>query len=234
MWRVAVVAFVLAGCGGTSQTLVVGVASSMAETGTDLARAYETRPVEISVAGSQVLVAQIREGAPLDVVVTADARTAYAIASLPAAAGEPALVARNRLTIAVAEGNPLGIRSLSDLESSDLALVLAAPEVPAGNYTQQLLARAGVLLTPDSFEPSVRGVLAKVRLGEADAGIVYQTDVLLGGADPVPIEGASDVAVEYYAVPLTSGGDPVKARAFVDWLQSTAAATIFDDHGFGR
>lgn len=229
MIRITLVAVVLAAtaCTGGSPSLVVGVASSLAEVGEELGQAFPDATVTLSVAGSQVLVSQVREAAPLDVVITADARTVGAIAELASEGSEAVLIAGNRLAIAVAPGNPLEIDSLDDLTDTSVQVVLAAPQVPAGAYTEDLLQAAGIAVLPVSLEASVRGVLTKVRLGEADAGIVYETDLRVGGVDGVAIPEALNPAVEYYAIALTEDGG-----AFVSFLRSPPAQRVLVEHGF--
>jgi len=229
----ALLVMVAGACAGPDSELVLGVASSLNEVSADLAEAFSAvspdGDVQLSASGSQVLVSQVRGGAPLDVVLTADAATAQAIAALDGW-GDTVRVAGNRMVIAVAEGNPLGIEAVSDLANGELTIVVAASEVPAGAYTDELLRRANVRLIPASNEASVRGVLTKVRLGEADAGIVYQTDLLVGGITGVPISDAINPTVDYYAVALESGGS--RATEFVEFLLTSDGQQVFAKHGF--
>jgi len=232
-WLIVAVAMLATGCSGSGEPpLVVGVASSMTEAARELGDAYDGADVELSVAGSQVLVAQAREGAPLDVIITADATTAAALTELGVVTGDPVLFARGSLAIAVAEGNPLGISGLADLTNEQLVIVLAAPEVPAGRYTVALLDAAGVSISASSLEPSVRSVLAKIQLGEADAGIVYHTDLALGGVGGIDIPDDINPVTEYYAIALSTSADTEAASTFVAFLQSPQAATILDRLGF--
>jgi molybdate transport system substrate-binding protein len=204
----------------------------MTEAAQRLADAYGTRAIELSVAGSQVLVAQVREGAPLDVILTADAATAATLTGLGVVQGETQAFARNRLAIAVAEGNPLGIAGLGDLAGPGVTLVLAAPDVPAGRYTAELLHAAGITLSASSLEPSVRAVLTKVQLGEADAGIVYRTDLARPGITGIEIPREINPITEYFAAALTTARDPVAASAFVAYLATPAAQNILAELGF--
>lgn len=219
-------------CSGSQPTLVIGVASSMTEAAQQLGAAYSAGDIELSVAGSQVLVAQVREGAPLDVILTADAATAAALSELGVVTGDPVAFAGNRLAIAVAEGNPLGITALADLARPGITLVLAAPQVPAGRYTAAMLDNADVIVSPSSLEPSVRSVLAKVQLGEADAGIVYRTDLGRPGVSGVEIPDDINPITEYFAAALESSADPDAAAAFVAFLATPTAQDILADLGF--
>jgi molybdate transport system substrate-binding protein len=229
---VAGLVLVLCACGGAEPSLVIGVASSMTEAAQRLGDAYGTAAIELSVAGSQVLVAQVREGAPLDIILTADAATAEALSDLGVVQGEPRAFARNRLAIAVAEGNPLGIAGLEDLADPGVTLVIAAPGVPAGRYTAAMVDGAGIALTPSSLEPSVRAVLTKVQLGEADAGIVYRTDLARPGITGVEIPDDINPTTEYFAAALNTSSDRNAAAAFVAFLATPAARAILGELGF--
>jgi molybdate transport system substrate-binding protein len=213
-------------------TLVVGAAASLSEAVAALGDAYDGADLELSLSGSQVLVAQVREGAPLDVVLTADRETAAALTALGVVAGEPVRFAGNRLAIAVPEGNPRAISGLADLADEALTIVLAGPEVPAGRYTRLLLERAGLTVRVSSYEPSVRGVLTKVQLGEADAGIVYRTDLAAGRVTGVEIDPAINPETAYYAAALASSDRPEAAAAFIAFLLSEDAAVILSAMGF--
>ncbi len=206
----------------------------MTEAADDLATAFGEASIELSVAGSQVLVAQVREGAPLDVILTADETTAADLSRLGVLVSEPIVFAWNRLAIAVAPGNPQAITGLSDLADPDLIIVLAAPEVPAGRYTAQMLETAGVTVSAASLEPSVRSVLAKIQLGEADAGIVYRTDVNRGGVSGVEIADDVNPVTEYFAAALKTSSDPAMATAFVAFLTTSAAQDILAGLGFSQ
>ena len=232
-------AVALAGCGSEPgaaeprQRLTVLAAASLTETFGELERAFEDAhpgtDVVLSFAGSQVLVAQLRSGAPADVVVTADQQ------SMAAVAGELAAPARtfatNALAVLVEEGNPHGVRGLADLARPDLVVVLAGETVPAGRAARAALARAGVTLRPASLEPDVKAVVGKVRLGEADAGIAYATDLAAAPElDGVVLPG---VAVSYPIGVLRSAADPGLARQFVDLVLSGEGRAVLGRAGFG-
>ena len=143
----------------------------------ELSRRYPGTRYTINYGSSSTLATQIVNGAPADVFASADETNMQKVLDAALAKGPASIFATNRLAIAVAPGNPKRISSLADLARRELTVVLAAPSVPAGRYALESLGKAGVTLTPASQEVDVRAVLSKVALGEADAGIVYVTDV---------------------------------------------------------
>ncbi len=184
-----------------------------------------------SYAGTQTLTAQITQGAPADVLASADTAHMATVASL---LEEPAnIFAHNRLEIAVAKGNPKAIHSLADLARSGLVVVLADPSVPAGKYAQQALAKAKVTVHPASLEQQVTGVLSKVALGEADAGIVYVSDVVTSGkVDGIPIPDDQNVIAEYPVGILKTAQNYAGAKAFVALLLSADGQVTLKSAGF--
>lgn len=209
--------------------MTVLAASSLTEAFEAVEEAYEDEhpdvDVVISFGGSSSLAAQIEQGVPADVFAAADRITMDRVAGR--AADPPVLVARNQLVIAVARGNPERVSGLADLARDDLVVVLAAPEVPAGNYAAEALAAAGVSVDPASLEQNVRAVAAKVALGEADAGIVYATDVAArrDRLDAIPIGGSPPV--EYPIVALTDDG-----RSFVAFAAGPVGRDALAEAGF--
>ncbi|MGH7722188.1 MAG: molybdate ABC transporter substrate-binding protein [Candidatus Dormibacteria bacterium] len=169
-----------------------------------------------SFAGSQQLVTEVVDGAPADVIATADTDTMQRLV----AAGlvrSPRTFAHNSLEIVVAPGNPKHVRGLADLARADLAVVLADPSVPAGHFAAQVLARAGVTVKARSLELDVEAVLEKVESGDADAGIAYRTDAraAAGRVGGVPIPAGANVIATYPIAVLAGSRRPTAAAAFV-------------------
>jgi molybdate transport system substrate-binding protein len=186
-----------------------------------------------SYAGTQTLTTQLTQGAPADVFASADVAHMTTVQSAGLLLSQSALFAHNRLEIAVAKGNPKGIHTLTDLARSGLVVVVADPSVPAGKYAAQALAKAGVTVHPASFELQVTGVLSKVALGEADAGIVYVSDVVTSGqVDGVTIPDSQNVIADYPIAVLKSAQNQSGAVAFVDFVLSTEGQSILTSAGF--
>jgi len=148
---------------------------------------------------------------------------------------DPVTFASNLLTIIVAPDNPLGITGVADLANPDIKTVICAPEVPCGNYANQIFTAAGVAVTPVSLEQNVRGVVTKVTAGEADAGIVYVTDVIAAGdaADMVEIPVDINVVAEYPIATVAASQDTEVGEAFIDFLLGIEGQAILAEHGFG-
>ncbi|GAB2978108.1 molybdate ABC transporter substrate-binding protein [Streptomyces pseudoechinosporeus] len=237
----------LAACGddnteqtsGSSDTanLTVLAASSLTDAFRTAGAAYEKghpgTKVTFSFAGSQELAAQVKQGAPADVLVTADTKT---MDGLRADTGTATVIAKNRLVIAVGAGNPKQIKGLEDLADSKTKVVLAAPEVPVGRYSRQVLADRKITVKPVSDEPNVRAVLSKVELGEADAGIVYKTDAATATdqTDAITIPDDQNAIASYPAATLKESQHSTAATAFVKWLSSPQAQQILRTAGFEK
>lgn len=198
----------------------------------DFEAAHPDVEVTVSFAASSTLAAQVREGAPADVLATADTAAMDTAAGSGSVAGAPTVVAGNGLAIAVAPGNPLGVTGLADLARSDLVVVGAAPAVPISRYARTALTAAGVDVRPVSEEADVRAVLSKVAVGEADAGIVYRSDVATSGGAVTGIDVADAVVVAYPAAVLTEAARPDLARAFIAHLGSATARAALVAAGF--
>jgi molybdate transport system substrate-binding protein len=225
---------VTAACGGepAGGGITVFAASSLTESFGELGRRFEAdRPgsrVAFSFGASSTLVDQVRDGAPVDVIATADE------ASMQPLALASEVFAYNRLSLVVAEGNPKGIRSLVDLARPDLTVVLCAPEVPCGRLGAQAFDRAGARVTPRSYEANVKAVVSKVALGEADAGVAYVTDVRATAdqVDAVDIPPEHNVATGYRIARLPKARNPGRADAFVTFVLSGPGQQTLARYGF--
>jgi len=184
---------------------------------------------------SSTLATQITNGAPADVFASADEANMQKVLDA-GLAKSPRTFASNELQIAVPTGNPKRIAGLADLARPDIVLVLAAPTVPAGKYALEALAKAGVTARPVSQEVDVRAVLNKVSLGEADAGIVYVTDVRSAAARVagVAIPDQQQVVARYPIAVVKGAKDPQLAGQFIDYLTSPEGQKILADFGFSR
>jgi molybdate transport system substrate-binding protein len=176
--------------------------------------------VKFSFGGSSTLVAQIQQGAIGDVFASADQPNMQKAVDAGLVAGSPSIFAHNQLEIVVAAGNPKHLAGLSDLARSGLVVVLCAPVVPCGRYAAQALQKAGVAVKPASQETDVKAVVSKVALGEADAGIVYVTDIQAAGAkvQGVEIPAGQNVVADYPVAILKDSQNAPLAKAFVSYL----------------
>ena len=222
----------------SSDTLNVFAAASLTEAFKAIGAAFEAAhpgsALQFNFAGSSTLVQQIREGAPADVVASADEANMQKLGDAGDLAGPARIFATNRLAIAVPAGNPRHIGALSDLGAADLTLALAAPAVPAGKYAAEAFAKAGLALPSASQEPDVRAVLNKVALGEVDAGIVYVTDVRAAGlrVEAVAIPEKFNVVARYPIAVVKHATDAVRAEAFVVFVCSDAGRGRLAEYGF--
>jgi molybdate transport system substrate-binding protein len=234
-----------AGNGSQPTHLTVLAAASLTDVFNAEGKAYEkARPgttVTFSYAGSQELAAQVGQGAPADVLATADTKTMDGLKDAVASAagtagGTPTIIAKNKLTIVTAPGNPKKITSLADLAKPGLKVDLAAPQVPVGNYAAKVLGKQHLDVKPVSQETNVRAVLSKVELGEADAGIVYVTDAesAKGKVATIAIPDAQNSIASYPATTLKTAKDPLAAADFVAFLSSAQGQQILRSYGFQR
>jgi molybdate transport system substrate-binding protein len=192
--------------------------------------------VALSFAGSSDLVAQILSGAPADVFASADEPNMDKLTAAGLTGTPPRIFATNTVQIATPPENPAGIRSLPDLADPEILLVVCAPVVPCGAATQTAAAAAGVELRPDSEEQSVTDVLGKVSSGEADAGLVYVTDVLAAGDDVLGIALPQEQAV-VNRYPITTVADSPRAdlaEEFIDLVLSEEGQAVLGRAGFGQ
>ncbi len=250
---VLVVLLALASCGGgapqsstssatapPSGTITVFAASSLTEAfrgvGDELTGRYPGAHLIFNYGSSSTLATQIINGAPADVFASADDASMKKVADAGLVQGSASVFAGNRLQIAVAPGNPKAIASLADLARRDLVVVLAAPSVPAGRYALDALGKAGVELVPASQELDVRAVLNKVALGEADAGIVYVTDVMsaAGRVAGVDIPEQHQVVARYPVATLRDSRKGQLSSLFVEFLLGPDGQRVLASFGFAR
>ena len=190
--------------------------------------------VSFNFAGSPTLVQQIREGAPADVFASADEATMQRLVEAGAVSGTPRIFAGNLLQIAVAKGNPHRIAGLADLGKPGLVVVLCGDTVPCGRYGLEAFAKAGAKAPAGSREPDVKSVLNKVALGEADAGLVYVTDVRAARdkVEGVDIPTNHDVVARYPIAALRDAAHADAARAFIAFVLSDPGTKILGEYGF--
>ena len=242
----AVLTASLAGCAGegtaangNNGTLTVFAAASLKGSFTEIAERFEVQhpgtTITLSFAGSADLAAQISQGAPADVFASADARNMAKLQDAGLLDGEPRNFATNTLAIAVPPGNPAGINSFADLAKSGTKLVACASQVPCGAAAASVAERAGTKLSPVSEENSVTDVLGKVISGEADAGLVYVTDVRSAGGrvESIPFPEAADAVNLYPAAALAGGRNKASAAKFLDLVTGPEGQDILSAAGFG-
>ena len=189
--------------------------------------------VVFSYGGSSGLAQQITAGAPADVFAAASPATMKTVTDA-GDAGTAATFARNQLVIAVPKGNPKGVTSLAALAEPELKVALCAAQVPCGAAAQKALSTAGVALTPVTQEQDVKAALAKVKLGEVDAALVYRTDARAAKAEVEGIEFPESASAinEYPIAALTNAPNPSGASAFVTFVQTPDAQKVLADAGF--
>lgn len=216
-------------------SLTVAAAASLTAPFAELAAEFAAEHLGVQVRplildGSSTLATQLREGAPFDVFASANEATMQQVADLVV---DPRLFATNTLQLAVASGNPLGIRGLDDLVGLDV--VVCATRVPCGEAAHQLLTANRVSITPVSEEQNVSAVLTKVRAGEADAGLVYVTDIIeaAGTVTGIDVGGAGVVVNRYPIAAVAESANSDAAAAFVDFVLSQRGRLVLSGYGFG-
>ena len=223
-----------------SGTITVYGAASLTQTFTDIANEFEAAnpgvKVQSTFNGSSVLVTQIQGGAPADVFASADTANVTKLTSANLTTGTPVDFATNVLEIAVPTGNPAKIKTFADLAEPGVKVVICAAAVPCGAATVQVETATGVKLTPVSEETAVTGVLAKVETGEADAGLVYVTDVkgAAGKVDGVNFTESAKAVNTYPIVALKDSQNPKAAAAFVKFVTGKVGQNILSTAGFGK
>ncbi len=219
--------------------VTVLAAASLTEAFTDekaiLANEEPTLDVTYSFGGSGALVTQVQQGAPADVIATADQDSMKKLVDAGLVRA-PETFATNRLEVLVAPGNPKGINGLSDLARTDVTVVLGDSTVPFGRYAAQALQTAGVTAHPRSLEADVKSAVAKVTSGEADATIVYATDVQAAGSlgQGVEIPAAENVVATYPIAVIKATRSPEAAEAFVGAIARGSGQAALARRGFGK
>lgn len=239
-----------AGCGGgnasgggsaggprAAGTVTVFAAASLTESFIRLGRDFEASggaTVVFNFAGSAALAAQIDQGAPADVFASAAPRNMATVTGAGDADGDPAVFARNQLVVAVPRGNPRGVAGLADLARPGVKVALCAEQVPCGAAARAALDAASVAVTPVTLEQDVRGALAKLRLGEVDAALVYRTDALAAAAEVTAVEFPESARAgnAYPIVVLRDAPNPDGARAFVAYVRSERGRAVLAEAGF--
>lgn len=210
----------LPACAVDSGGLTVLAASSLQGVVPELVAAFDGEAeVAVAYGSSSRLAAQVEAGAPGDVILAADDESVARL-RLPT---EP--FATTHMVVAVAPGNPGGVRSVADL--ARVRTVMAAPEVPAGRYAADVLSRAGVAVKPASYEPDARAVVTKVASGEVDAALVYAVDA--GGLTTIPLAAEHDVTVTYVLAVVRPSDE---AARFVAFLRGEEGRRILTAAGF--
>ncbi len=221
--------------------ITVLAAASLTDAFTEIAAQFEAdhpgATVTLGFAASSELVAQVQAGAPADVLATADTATLQAVVDA-GLARDPRVFATNQLQIAVPPDDPGQVDDLADLAAGavpDRVVALCAAQVPCGAAAERAFAAAGLVPGADTLEQDVRAVLAKVALGEVDAGLVYRSDVVSAGADVVGVDfpEAAQAATEDPIVVLEDAADPELAAAFVDAVTGEQGQRVLADAGFG-
>jgi molybdate transport system substrate-binding protein len=219
-------------------SVTVFAAASLTESFTQIGRDFEAAnpgsTVTFNFAGSAALATQINQGAPADVFASAAPATMKTVTDAGNADGTPTVFAKNQLVIAVPKGNPKGVTGLADLTRPGVKVALCAPQVPCGAAATTALSAAGLRLTPVTLEQDVKSALAKVKLGEVDAALVYRTDVKAATSDVDGVEfPESGKAINAYPiVVLKSAPNRSAAQAFVAYVRSDRGEAVLAQAGF--
>jgi molybdate transport system substrate-binding protein len=221
-----------------SGEITVFAAASLTESFTAIAKQFEKRYPDVDVKfnfdASSNLANQINQGAPANVFASADEANLQKTIDSGDVAGPPLVFARNRLEIAVERGNPKKIKRLVELAKPGLVVVLCADAVPCGKYASEAFTKAGVDVSPASKEENAKAALSKVSLGEADAAVVYVTDVKAAkkGVGGVPIPDRQNVLATYPVGLVKRSQSSAAAKAWMRFLESREAQRTLRKFGF--
>jgi molybdate transport system substrate-binding protein len=224
---------------GEQRTLTVFAAASLTEVFSELEPRFEELHPGVDVVfnfgASSDLAQQIVNGGPADLFAAASTSTMQTVAAAGLVDGEPTVFATNVLQIVTPPGNPAGITSFADLARPDLQVVVCAPQVPCGAATERIEQAAGVTLSPVSEEPDVKSTLGKVVTGNADAGLVYATDVHAAGDDVqgVAFPEAAQAVNDYPIAVIADATAADPARAFQELVTGAEGRAVLGSAGFG-
>lgn len=243
-------ALLLAGCGGggggsasskdETGTLTVLAASSLTESFTELKKQFESEhpgvTVRLAFDSSATLAEQVTQGAPADVLATADQDTMKTVQDAGGTAGEPKVFATNKLAMVVPKDNPAKLSKFADLDKPGVSYVVCVPTAPCGKLALEQLAAHHITAKPKSEEVDVKSVLSKVELGEADAGLVYVTDAVAAGdkVQQVAVPASGDLLNVYPIAALKDAAKPALAAEWVDLVTSSQGQQVLRTAGFGK
>ena len=232
----------LVSCGGSSDSdpsaLTVFAASSLTGAMPEIMDAfiseYPGSKVKVQFGSSSDLAIQIIEGAPFDVFASADVTNMLRVEEAGRVNVNSTMFASNTFAIIVEKGNPLDIKSIADLAEPDVVVVQCVTTAPCGQGALTVFKNAGISVTPKSFEENVKSVVTKVSSGEADAGIVYVTDVIAAEqqTDEIAIEAGFNTTTDYYVAASNRSSDVELAQRFADFVVSPLAQEILRKYGF--
>lgn len=219
-------------------TLVVFAATSLTDAFNKIATQFEAANPGVNVKfnynGSSTLATQINQGAPADVFASAAPANMKTVTDQQMASTAPKTFASNQGEIMVEKGNPSHITSVSDLANPAVKVVTCAPKVPCGVVATDVFKKAGVTVDPVSQEQNVGGVVTKVSLGEADAGIVYVTDVLANGSKTVgvPIPASENQTTDYPIAEVKGAPNATAGAAFISYVLGAQGQQVLKSFGF--
>jgi molybdate transport system substrate-binding protein len=224
--------------GKVSGTVTVFAATSLTDAFNQIGAGFEKAnpgvTVKFNYQGSSSLATSINQGAPADVFASAAPANMETITDAGNAVGTPKIFASNTAEILVEKGNPHNIKTVSDLANPAIKVVVCAPQVPCGAVAQEVFKNAGVTVKPVSEETNVGGVVTKVTLGEADAGIVYVTDAKENEskATGVPIPANQNAITEYPIVQVKDAPNAKAADAFISYVLGPDGQKVLASFGF--
>jgi len=221
--------------------LTISAASSLTDVFTELAKQFRKDnkgvKVRLNFGSSSTLLTQIQSGAPSDIMASADLTNLEKLVASGNVVVTPKVFARNTMVIAVKPGNPKSVHSVADLASLSF-IALCGKTVPCGVYASSVLTRAGVVIAESKVTRGidVKATLSAVANGDADAAIVYKTDVVaakktVAGID---IPSAQNVKAMYGIAPIRGSKNPANAKAFIDFVMSEQGWQILKSFGFQR